>query len=323
VTGLKEIDRLLLGVFYLPRIAREVKADILWSINLGAYVKAGLPSVLSIINLYQVCTWKAARHYPGSPLHIALLRWFFRRSLRASDAMILETKSMENYVRSIKGAPQEICIAPKAVERDVDIQPEPLPPSLQGAFERGLGRTTFTFLYAATFMPHKNHLTLVRAFSELARRHVLVRVILTVNPEEIMEAGWPETDNLIANGYIVPVGWVAKPYLRSLYKACDACLMPSVLESLSSAHLEAMQWELPQITSNLLHARDICGPAALYADATDVQAWVEQIEKLISNASLRNELVRAGQMRMNMFPASWDEASEIVHRFLESVRYKH
>ncbi len=323
LTGWQEIDRLLLSVFFLPRIVRETRADILWSMNLGSYVKTGIPSVLSMTNAYQLCPWEDSRYHPGSALHVALLRWFFRRSLRIYDAVVVETQLMGDYVRRIQGAPQEICVAPKAVEREIDVRPEPLPPFLQSALERGLERSTFTFLYVSTYMPHKNHVTLIRAFSELARRNVRVRVILTVKPEEILDAGWPETVNLIERGYIVPVGWVAKSYLRSLYAACDACLMPSVLESLSSAHLEAMQWGRPQIIADLLYAHDLCGPAALYAGATDVRAWVGQIERLKSNALLRREIIHAGQVRMNMFPTSWHEASETVHRFLESVHQQH
>ena len=323
MTGLKEIDRLLLGIFHLPRIAREMKADILWSMNLGPYVKTGIPSVLSMINAYQACPWEASRYHPGNSLHVALLRWFFRRSLRISDAVVVETHLMGDYVRRIRGAPRKICVAPKAVERAIDVRPEPLPPSLQGALERGLGRSTFTFLYVSTYMLHKNHGTLIRAFSELARRNVRARVILTIEPEEILDAGGPETAGLIEKGYIVPVGWVAKPYLRSLYAACDACLMPSVLESLSSAHLETMEWGLPQITADIVHAHEVCGPAALYVRKNDARAWVEQIERIMGDESLRRELIHAGHEQMNLFPTSWDEASETVYRFLESIRFQH
>jgi glycosyltransferase involved in cell wall biosynthesis len=322
MTGLKEIDRLLLGVFHLSRIARETKADILWSMNIGPYVKTGLPSVLSMHNPYQVCPWEITRYHPGRPWRVALLRWFFRRSLRISDAVVVQTRLMGDYVRCIRGAPREICIAPKSVERAIDVRSEPLPPFLQGALEKGLGRGTFTFLYVSTFVPHKNHVSLIRAFSELARKNVRVRVILTVEPEEILRVGCPEASGLIEKGYIVPAGWVAKPFLRSLYAACDGCLMPSVMESLSSAHIEAMKWGLPQITADVVYAHEACGPAALYVREDNVSEWVAQIERLMCDEYLRRELIHAGQSRMNLFPASWDDASEAVHRFLESVRIK-
>lgn len=319
VTGHQEIDRLLLGIFQLPRIARQARADILWSINLGPYVKVGVPSVLSIHNSYQVYPWKVSRYHPGSSWHLATLRWFFRRSLRVSDAVVVQTPIMGDLVRRIPGAPQRICVAPKAVEREAEVPREPLPPPLQAALERGLGRGAFTFLFVSTWNPHKNHVTLIRAFSELARRGVRARVVLTVKPEELSATGWPEVSSLVEGGYVIPAGWVAKPHLRSLYSACDACLMPSVLESLSSAHIEAMQWGKPQITADLPYAHDLCGPAALYASPEDPHAWARQIETLMGDESIRSELVRAGHQQMARLPASWDDASETVHQFLTSV----
>jgi hypothetical protein len=38
--------------------------------------------------------------------------------------------------------------------------------------------------------------------------------------------------------------------------------MPSKLESLSSSHLEAMSWSVPQVVSDLPFARETCGIAS-------------------------------------------------------------
>lgn len=322
VTGNQEVDRMIVGLFFLRKVIRESEADIIWSMNLGPYTRVTIPSVLSIHNPHQVYPWEVHRYHPGKPWHVAILRWLFRRSLRRSDAVIVQTSAMGEYVQRIPGSPQRQCVVPKAVEREEDVQPEALPPPLQTALDGGLGRTAFTFLYVATGVPHKNHVTILKSFSELARRNVKARVILTITREEINSVGWCDTSHLMEAGYIVPTDWVAKRHLRALYAACDACLMPSVLESLSSAHIEAMQWGRPQITADLRYARDICGRAALYADAENEKAWVEQIQRLMCDADLRDKLVRAGYDQMSQYPGSWDEAAEKVHRFLESVVYE-
>lgn len=320
VTGHQEIDRFLVSIFHLSRLAREIKADILWSMNLGPYLRPGLPSVLSVHNPHQVYPWALSRYHPGTRWHVAVLRWFFRRSLQCADAVVVQTSTMAEYVRGIRRSPQRICVAPKAVERDIDVRPEPLPPDLRSSLEDGLGRDAFTCLYVATWSPHKNHVTLIRAFAELARKNIRARIVLTVPLKAILAMEWPEAPTLIDKGYILPISWVAKPHLRALYAACDASLMPSVLESLSSAHLEAMQWGLPQITADLAYARDLCGPAALYARAEDAHAWVQAIERLMHDKHLRRQLVDAGRARVARYPASWDDASETVHRFLQAVQ---
>ena len=319
VTGVQEIDRLLLGIRFLPRLLGAENADVLWSINLGPYVRPNVPSVLSVNNAYQVYPWRMSRYHPGSRIRVAILRWFFRRSLRVADAVTVQTPVMGEHVRAIKGAPARVSVAPKAVEREGDIQRKPLPEEVAQTLETGPGRGAFTFLYASTWMPHKNHITLLRAFSELAHRDIRVRLVLTVTEQEIRAAGWPGSAALLESGYVVATGWVEKAFLRSLYEACDGCLMPSHLESLSSAHLEAMQWGRPQITADLPYARDLCGGAALYVPVDDWNAWAREIERLRNDERLRRELVTAGYTQMNQYPASWTEAAETVHRVLEAT----
>jgi glycosyltransferase involved in cell wall biosynthesis len=319
VTGVQEIDRLLVSVWLLPRLVRAGNSDVLWSVNLGPYMKLDVPSILSVNNAYQVYPWNVSRYHPGSRIRVAALRWFFRRSLRLADAVMVQTPGMGQYVRAISGAPRSVYVAPKAVEQESDIQSEPLPAGVVRLLESGLGRSVFTFLYVSTWMPHKNHITLLKAFSELAHRKIPVRLVLTVTEREILSAGWAGSAALLEAGHVVATGWIEKPFLRSLYNSCDGCLMPSHLESLSSAHLEAMRWGRPQITVDLPYARDLCGPAAVYVPADDWNAWVSEIDRFRQDEGLQQQLVRAGYEQMRQYPASWTEAAEIVHRALETT----
>ena len=320
VTGVQEIDRLLVGTRLLPRMLADQKTDVLWSVNLGPYVRPSVPSVLSVNNAYQVYPWNVSQYHPGgSRIRVAMLRWFFRRSLQLADAVIVQTPLMREYIRKITGPQRKVFVAPKAVEKEADVQPQPLPNAIARKLEAH-GRDAFTFLYVSTWMPHKNHITLLKAFSELAQRNAPVRLILTISEQEILATGWSGSAALLESGHVVALGWVEKAWLRSLYDASDGCLMPSHLESLSSAHLEAMQWGRPQIAADLPYARDLCGPAALYVPVDDWRAWAREIERLRADERLQRELVAAGSAQMNHFPASWTAAAENVYRVLESAR---
>jgi glycosyltransferase involved in cell wall biosynthesis len=320
ITGVQEIDRLLVATRLLPRMLAHQKSDVLWSVNLGPYVRPAVPSVLSVNNAYQVYPWNVSHYHPGrSRIRVAMLRWFFRRSLQHADAVIVQTPLMCKYIRTISGPRQKIFVAPKAVERDDDVQRTPLPETLARKLEGAAARHAFTFLYVSTWMPHKNHITLLKAFSELAQRNTPVRLILTITEQEILATGWRGSAALLESGRVVATGWVEKSWLRSLYDASNACLMPSHLESLSSAHLEAMQWGRPQIAADLPYARDLCGPAALYVPVDDWSAWAREIERLRGDEHLQRELVAAGYAQMNHYPASWAAVAENVYHVLESA----
>jgi glycosyltransferase involved in cell wall biosynthesis len=315
----QEIDRAFLGFGGLRRLAAERESDVMWSLNLGSYLKTSVPQVLSVNNSHQVYPWEITRYHPDNCLNVAALRYFFRKSLRMSTGVVVQTPVMGEYIRKITNAPKLICVAPKAVENVQDFLPEALPTDLQVKLANGLGAKTFTFLYVSTDYPHKNHKTLVEVFNILASAGVNVRAVLTIGFDELLNIGGEKARILVESGHLIPIGWAKKTYLKALYDACDACLMPSVLESLSSTHLEAMQWGKPQISSDLPYARDLCRGAALYASAEEPADWVARVQEFISDATLRKNLVQAGHERMKQFPATWGEVAHIVHTFLEEI----
>lgn len=314
-----ELDRLALGLWGLRKIAEDTAADVVWSLNLGSYLPIKKPCVLSVHNSHQVYPWEVTRYHPKNRLRVAILRWFFRRSLRQCDSVIVQTSIIRDLVRGINGSPNRISVIPKAVESFRDVPEEALPKHLNELFAPKEEHGWFNFLYVSTCAPHKNHKTLISAFSILSNMGIKARLIATVSSDELISLAGSKARDLIASGHIAPVGWVEKPQLKALYDACDACLMPSVLESLSSAHLEAMQWERPQVVADLPYAHDLCGDAALYASAESADDWVRQIKNLLENRELRSLLVVNGRKRMSNLPHSWDDVSSAVRAALEET----
>ena len=315
----QEIDRIVLGIGGLDRLARDRHADVLWSLNLGSYVRTSVPQILSVNNPHQVYPWEVTRLHPDNFINVAAMRWFFRKSLAVSQGVIVQTPIMAEYIRNIGAYNEPIAVVPKAVENTTDVHPDPLPANVQRSFSNGLGREAFTFLYASTFTPHKNHKTLVEAFSILAEAGAKARVVLTISPDELIACAGVKAQKLIDSGFLLPIGWIGKNHLKSLYDGCNACLMPSLLESLSSAHLEAMQWSKPQITADLPYARDLCGNAAEYVPADNPKAWAETIRKFMSNHARMADLIEKGHEQMKNFPPTWSAAAKQVHGFIEKI----
>jgi glycosyltransferase involved in cell wall biosynthesis len=300
----REIDRLAWAAHGIHRQLRRETYDLVWCMNIGSYVKTPVPQVLSIHNAYQVYPWSFARHHPGTRLRVAALRWFFRRSLACADAAIVQTDLMREYAKAIPGCPARVAVLPKAVISSRDDAGQPLSSSLSNLVP-GAARM-FTTLYVATCTPHKNH-RLLAGMMEICRNvGISARLIVTLDRSQWSRAGGPSAESLARSGHVIPAGWVPKDQLRRLYMGVDCCVMPSLLESLSSAHLEAMQWRKPQIVADLPYARELCGPAALYADPDNAAAWAVQLERLRTDAELRERLVNQGVERVKGFPATWN-----------------
>ncbi|MCX6620788.1 MAG: glycosyltransferase, partial [Acidobacteria bacterium] len=278
-----------------------------------------VPQALSVHNAYQAYPWSLARHHPGWRVRVAALRWFFRRSLRCADAVIVQTGMMREYVRAIEGCPDCVAVLPKAVLSSPDDPGESISPRLASLLDKDSG--LFTALYVAGDTPHKNHSLLASIMRICSERAIPVRLVVTLNSEEWSRAGGPSAKHLTGSGRVIPAGWIPKGQLRDLYTRVDWCVMPSLLESLSSSHLEAMQWGRPQVAADLPYARDLCGDAAVYADVRDPYSWVACLERLRSEPDLGTRLVAHGFARLKAFPATWTDMAERIRAiFLDVVK---
>lgn len=98
------------------------------------------------------------------------------------------------------------------------------------------------------------------------------------------------------------IGRVPHERLAALYRSGDAVFLPSLIESFSAAYVEAMQFGLPIVTSDLEFARDICGDAAVYAAPLDAPACAEALARVLADEVLRERLRDAGFARVRTFP---------------------
>lgn len=315
----KEVRRFWLNYYYLNRLAQEQKVEVIWSLNIGPYRHLGIAQVVSLHNRYQICPVKETRTHPDGRFNVAMLRYFSGRSLCCADGIITQTNMIAQLVQESGFAPPKMAVISKAVEDMTDIQFQLLPEDVVRRIKGGNTKDPFCFLYVATCQSHKNHQTAINAIDHLCANGVDVRLVLTISKEETIHLGGSAAERLIDERRLIPLGWVSKRHLRALYETCDACVMPSILESLSSAHLEAMAWGRAQIVSDLPYAHELCGDAALYALPEDPIDWAKKMRLIIQDGDLRADLIASGGIRMNQFPNSWEDVARKVRQFLCEV----
>lgn len=318
-----EWSRLAHGLWGVRRIAASVEADVIWSMNLGAYLKGKIPQVLSINNAYQVYPLKVLRIHPAGVNRAMMLRLFSWLSMKASSGLILQTSVMKDLASKQLRAGVPKLVAGKAVDYD-RVSPEQsegddrIQLLISGAETSG----RFTFLYVASLIPHKNHQILLDALDILASERRAIRLVLTVDIATLVDGFGDQARRLIEAGLLVAIGWVGKDILRDVYEVCDACLMPSVLESLSSSHLEAMAWERAQIVADMPYAHELCKGAAVYVSPNDADAWANAMVALSADREMRKKLVEAGKAVSAHLPDNWGLIAASVCQFLEESSKK-
>lgn len=306
----KELTRLQLGFWGLKSIVRKVKPDIVWSMNLGSYVKLKPVNLLSIHNSHQVYPLKDTISHPKNRLHVLIMRFFFRLSLKVSDRVLTQTEVVKSYVHLISPM-KEISIFTKVVEDEKDVTLVNPPPFVLGKLNKI--RYSNPMLYVATNYQHKNHKVIIEALSILVKNGKEASLILSLSESEAIGIGGSVAASLIESNHLCCIGWVDKSWLRYLYDLAFICLMPSTLESLSSSHLEAMAWKVPQISSDLPFAQETCRDASLYCAPDNVNSWCKKIIELFENPELYEELQQKGLLRLKEFPKDWREVAKNYH----------
>ncbi|MEM9018308.1 MAG: glycosyltransferase family 1 protein, partial [Verrucomicrobiota bacterium] len=161
------------------------------------------------------------------------------------------------------------------------------------------------FFYPANFWPHKNHETLLEAYSiYLASlvdsepwKLVLTGADSTGRSDEIKSlaeaAGCAESVHLL--------GYVSNIELDLLWRNASALVFPSRHEGFGIPILEAMRYGVPIICSSVYSLTEVAGEAALYFDPIVPEEISEAMRKISSEPETGSELVNKGKERIGLF----------------------
>ncbi len=155
--------------------------------------------------------------------------------------------------------------------------------------------------YPAQFWPHKNHINIVRAISELKKQGILVNVAFTGDKKEDYGEynkvfNYVKENNL--SEQVFYLGYVSNLEISALYKLAVALIMPTFFGPTNIPILEAWKMGCPVIYSGIRGCKDQAGDAALLVDPTDCFDMAEKIKSIWSDNDLRISLVKKGSERL-------------------------
>jgi glycosyltransferase involved in cell wall biosynthesis len=226
----------------------------------------------------------------------------FKRWLHHAKIVIAQSETMKNRLEQYYGL-KNVRVIPNAVSLE----------NVDGASSRDykLPIDRLKLLYLTHYYSHKN----LELFLPLARlikeRQLSYTLVTTVAANQHPRAA--EFLATIANegltDVISNIGPVEKDDVPSLYRQCDALLMPTLLESYSGAYAEAMFHQLTIFTSRLDFAEDVCEKAAYYFDPLDVNSVLNTIESATADPEERRRKALYGRARIDSM-ATWPQVFE-------------
>jgi glycosyltransferase involved in cell wall biosynthesis len=173
----------------------------------------------------------------------------------------------------------------------------------------GIGSRPY-FLYPAITYPHKNHLTLVRAFAQVAARHPDAALVLTGGAARAEEPLRAEIDALRLESRVRRLGRIPRRDLDVLIGGAAALAFPSSYEGFGIPVLEAMGRHCPVIASSATALPEVVGDAGILVDPYDVDGWAEAMIDLLEDEARGRELGELGYERAGQF--TWERSVQAL-----------
>lgn len=241
--------------------------------------------------------------------------FFFKAYLARATIIMAQTEAMKARLETCYGL-NNVVLVPAAVSANSHADDDP----------RGFGLPAerMKLVYPANYYPHKNIDILEPVAKALKTQKSLATIVTTLDADEHPGAA-ALLERIDAQGLgdiLINVGRLPTTRVPALYQACDALLMPTLLETFGLPYVEAMHHCRPILTSDMDFAHAVCGNAALYFDPTDASSIAAAIERLCSDEALRAQLVKRGSERVAAM-WNWSQVFERYQALIDQVLARH
>jgi len=175
----------------------------------------------------------------------------------------------------------------------------------------GLARGGYAVALANT-QKHKNIRILFQAARLRAMTGIPLVLIGAATADDFVAAGTPPPPDTIF------AGKVSDAELRGLLESAGCLAFPSTTEGFGLPPLEAMYVGCPAVVAPAGALPEVCGDAAIYADADDAEAWADAIASVVGDPDLRRRMIALGASQAARF--SWDDAAQKLLDTIDSIR---
>ncbi|RSK29827.1 glycosyltransferase family 4 protein [Hymenobacter metallilatus] len=205
----------------------------------------------------------------------------------------------------------------------------PVAPEKVRVVHHGYTEREFTAAGPALPMPERYVLftgsrALYKNFGVLAEALALLPPALGQDLHLVCAGGGPftaaERELLAATGWAARAhqfGPVSDAQLNQLYRHAQAFVFPSEYEGFGLPILEAYGQQCPVLLSEASCFPEIAREAALYFPATQPGALAEQLARVLTDAALRRNLIRLGQLRLLDF--TWQHTARRTRAVYEEA----
>ncbi len=287
----------------IPALLKKYKADVFVSCDGFCSLRTKVPQCLVVHDL-------SFLHYPSfiRKSHLFFYKKYTPKFLaRAKSVATVSAFSKNDILKQYHIEEDKVDVVFSAAKENF------IPLNFE---ERQLVKDKYTngkeyFLYTGAIHPRKNLLHLLKAFSLFKKRQQSnMKLVLAGRLAWKYESFIQDLQSYKYRDDVVMTGYLQEGELIKITGAAYAMVYPSLFEGFGVPVLEAMQCNVPVITSVNSAMQEIAGDAALYADAENYTAIADEMKLLYKDENLRKELIQKGQRRAKEY--SWDKTADLL-----------
>ncbi len=171
-------------------------------------------------------------------------------------------------------------------------------------------------LFVGTISPRKNVKTVIRAYERIVHEKAIdIPLVLVGSQGYLYEELVGIVDELGLRDMVRHFTSVEDQELARFYSAAGVLVLPSYYEGFGLPPLEAMHCGCPVVVSNRASLPEVVGEAGIILDPEDIDGWAEAINRVLTDSTLRFELVQAGKNQARRF--TWDKTAKATLRLYE------
>jgi len=294
----------------LPRILNKHGASLFFSPDGYMPLRLKIPSMIAIhdINFH---------HRPGDlpPSSRYYYRKYFPLFAAQSDRIVTVSEySRKDIVDSYGVSPNKIDVVYNGVNQVFSPLEQEVINRVRNEYTGGLPY----YIFVGSFHPRKNLARLMKAFDMFRDQYPEAYKLVIIGEKMFMTGDIDKTyAKLNHKGDIVFTGRLAPEKLREVMGAASGLTFVPLFEGFGIPLLEAMNCDIPILTSNVTSLPEIAGKSAIYCDPLDIQDISEGMLTLATQPDLRKTLVSEGRIRRASF--SWDLTADKVWKSLLKI----
>lgn len=300
----------------VAELETKIQPDVVYSITAPSYFTFKTREVMRFTNPWVTHPNK----YSWSTMSLLpkLKQWLYclnqKRLMKAAYAFVTQTETTKKGIMRITGkSTEKVCVVNNV---------------LPGVFKT-MDNTPIVeddWINVACVgapVPHKNMDIIPNVIDELAKIGIKnVRFHTTIPVDNPMMA--KVVDRCAELGYkdrLINHGRVSQKELGEMYRRCQFCFLPTLLEVFSASTVEAMYFNLPIIATDFPFNTEVLADACLYYEPKNAKDAANQLAKMIADKELQATM-RERMARQLAIYGDYDAHFNAIKEYLVKVATK-